>query len=205
MANWAGGASSPSLALTQIASDNFNRADALNLGSNWHVGTGHGPIQLVSQQIQPYPSGGPQPSKEHYVAAGAFPNDQWGRIQAVVQNTIGDIATELRASDTVDNMYVADLNITGGPGTAMTRIVKVVNGTITPLVIEQQWSAVSPGDYVRGQVQGSLITLINETTGVLLLTTFDTQIASGYPGISMQAVTGVPGNHIADNWSGGSF
>ena len=205
MANWAGGASGPSLTATQVASDNFNRADALNLGPNWHLGPGHGPEQIVSQQIQPYPAGGVQPSKEHYFAAGPFPGDQWSQIQAVLENTIGDVACEIRASDTVDTMYVTDLNITGGAGTAMTRIVKVANGTIIPLVIDQQWSVVSPGDYIRGQVQGSLISLINETTGVLLLTTFDTEDTSGYPGISMQAVTGNASNHIADNWSGGIF
>ncbi len=205
MANWAGGDSSPSLTLQQVASDNFNRADALNLGANWHVGPGHGPIQIVSDQIEPYPAGGQQPSKEHYVAAGAFPNDQWGRLQAVVQDTVGDLACELRASDTEDTMYVADLNVTGGPGTAETRLVKVLQGNIIPLVIDQQWSSVSPGDYIRGQVQGSLITLIDDTTGVLLLTTFDTDVTSGYPGVSLQAVTGTPADHIADNWSGGIF
>ena len=185
MANWAGGDSSPSLTLQQVASDDFNRANAQNLGTNWHVGPGHGPIQIVSDQIEPYPAGGQQPSKEHYVAAGAFPNDQWGRLQAVVQDTVGDLACELRASDTEDTMYVADLNVTGGPGTGETRIVKVLQGNIIPLVIDQQWSSVSPGDYIRGQVQGSLITLIDDTTGVLLLTTFDTDVTSGYPGVSI--------------------
>ncbi len=203
--NWAGGAVLAPSVLQTLASDNFNRADALTLGSNWAVGFGHGPIQIVGQAIEPYPSGGVQPSKEHYVAYGTFPNDQWSQFQVEVQDTVGDMGAELRASATADNMYVADVNITGGPGVAMVRLVKVIEGTITPLIIDQQWSSVSPGDTIRGQVQGNLISLVNVTTGSLLLTISDTDNTSGYPGVSLQAGSGTPADHIADNWSAGTF
>jgi hypothetical protein len=205
MAHWSGGASAQPLNATQFAADSFNRADALNLGSNWVIGYGHGPIQIVSDQIEPYPSGGQQPSKQHYIAYGPFPNDQYSQLQVVTEDTIGDEAVELRASDTADTMYVCDVNMTGAPGTAETRIVMVNNGVIDTLIIDNQWSSVSPGDYIRGQVQGPLISLIDVTTGTLLLTTYDTTVTSGYPGISMQAITGQPSDHIAANWSGGSF
>jgi hypothetical protein len=205
MANWASGSSAAPLEAGQLASDNFNRANAFNLGPNWHVGYNHGPIQIVSDQVQPYPAGGPQPSKEHYIAYGAFPNDQWSQTQVVVEDTLGDNAVELRASGTVDTSYVCDVNLTGAAGTAETRISEVLNGNIIALVIDQQWSAVSPDDYIQGQVQGSLISLIDVTTGQLLLSTFNTDITSGYPGISLQAITGIPSDHIAANWSGGAF
>jgi hypothetical protein len=205
LANWAAGSIAAPLTLQQLASDNFNRPDALDLGTNWHVGTGHGPIQIISQQIQPYPAGGPQPSKQHYIAYGPFPNDQWSEVQVILEDTTGDVAAEVRASDTADDMYVCDVNLTGPTGTAETRIVRVLGGVITALVVDPQWSAVSPGDYIRGQVQGNLISLIDITTGQLLLTTFDTTIASGYPGISLQAATGSQSDHIAANWSGGAF
>jgi hypothetical protein len=205
LGNWSAGASGPSLSLHQVASDNFSRANALNLGANWHIGTGHGPIQIVSDQVQPYPAGGPQPSKEHYVASGAFPNDQWSQMQVVFEDTVGDCGVELRASDSADTLYVADVNITGAAGTAETRISLVINGVITPLVIDQQWSAVASGDFIRGQAQGNLISLIDVTTGSLLLTAFDSNVTSGYPGISLQAVTGNPSDHIAGSWSGGIF
>jgi hypothetical protein len=205
MANWASGVNAASEALQQLASDNFDRGNALNLGPNWHVGYNHGPIQIVNQQVQPYPAGGPQPSKEHYFAYGPFPNDQWSQMQVVVEDTLGDNAVELRASDAADTLYVCDVNLTGVPGVAEARIDWVLNGTITFLVVDQQWTAVSPGDYIRGQVQGNLISLIDVTTGTLLLTAFDTNITSGYPGISLQANTGTPSDHIAANWSGGTF
>jgi hypothetical protein len=205
MAGWTAGVAVTPLVAQELASDNFNRANALNLGPNWDVGPGHGPIQIVSDEIEPYPAGGTQPSKEHYMAYGLFPNDQWSQIQVVYEDTVGDVAAEVRASDTVDNMYVCDVNLTGPAGTAETRIDRVIGGTITYLVMDQTWSAVSVGDYIRGQVQGSLISLIDVTTGQLLLTTFDTALASGYPGISLAAVTGNPSDHIAGNWTGGGF
>lgn len=205
MANWAGGAGLAPMTAQQIASDNFNRADAPNLGTSWHIGAGHGPIQIVNQQIEPYPSGGPQPSKEHYVAAGVFPNDQWSQIQIINEDTLGDDAVELRASDTSDTLYVLDVNIAGAPGTAETRIAAVINGVITPLIVDTTWSSVAPGDYIRGQVQGNLLSLIDVTTGTLLISAFDTNITSGYAGISMQADTGTPADHIGANWSGGTF
>ncbi|HEY6272836.1 MAG TPA: Ig-like domain-containing protein [Terriglobales bacterium] len=205
MANWTAGASAALLSVQQLASDNFNRANALNLGPNWDIGTGHGPIQIVSDQIQPYPAGGTPPSKEHYVAAGPFPNDQWSQLQVVFEDEVGDVAAEVRASDTADNMYVCDVNVTGPAGAAETRLDMVMNGTINTLVTDQKWSQVSPGDYIRGQAQGNLISLIDVTTGQLLLTAFDTTWTSGYPGISMQALTGNPPDHIAANWSGGGF
>ncbi len=205
MANWDAGDYVAPMTATQTASDNFNRPDQLSLGPNWSVGFGHAPIQIVSGQIQPYPAGGPPPSKEHYTALGVFPNDQWSQTQIINEDALGDNAVELRASNTADTLYVLDVNLTGGPGVAQTRIAAVINGIITPLVIDQTWSAVAPGDYIRGQVQGTLISLIDVTTGTLLLSASDSNITAGYPGISMQVINGNPADHIAANWSGGTF
>ena len=203
--NWAAGDISAPLTLQQVASDNFNRADATDLGPNWHVGFGHGPLQIVGQQIEPYTAGGIPPSKEHYFAAGAFPNDQWSQLQIDVEDAIGDNAVEVRASDATDTLYVLDVNLTGAAGTAETRIASVVNGTITPLVIDQTWSTVNPGDYIRGQANGNLLSLIDVTTGTLLLSVTDSTVKSGYPGISMQVLNGGQADHVAGNWSGGLF
>jgi hypothetical protein len=205
MMNWAAGELVAPMTPQQVASDNFNRANALNLGPNWDIGTGHGPLQIVGQQIEPYPAGGLPPSKEHYVAAGPFPNDQWSQLQVAVEDALGDNAVEVRASDNSDTLYVLDVNLTGVPGTAETRIASVINGVITPLVIDTTWSAVSPGDYIRGQAQGNLLSLIDVTTGTLLLSVADSNVTSGYPGISMQVLNGTTVDHIAGNWSGGVF
>jgi len=205
LANWAGGDIAAPLTLVEVASDNFDRPNALNLGSNWHIGTGHGPIQIVNDQLQPYPAGGPQPSKEHYIAAGPFPNDLWSQVQVDVEDVLGDNAAELRASDSADTMYIADVNITGGPGVAEVRIASVINGVITPLVIDTTWATVNQGDYIRGEARGNLISLIDVTTGSLLLTVTDSNVTSGYPGVSLQMLDGATSDHISGNWSGGIF
>ena len=205
LANWAAGDIAAPLTLQQLASDNFNRTNSLNLGANWHVGSGHGPVQIVSQHTEPYPAGGTPPSKEHYFAAGSFPNDQWSQIQIGVEDALGDNAAELRASDTTDTMYITDVNLTGAPGVAETRIVSVINGTITPLIIDTTWSTVNQGDYIRGEVRGNMISMIDVTTGSLLLTIIDPNVLAGYPGISMQALDGSTTDHVAGNWSGGTF
>jgi hypothetical protein len=205
MANWTAGANGASPSIVQLVSDNFNRPNALNLGDNWVIGSGHGPIQIANDKIEPLPNGGPQPSKEHYIAYGPFPNDQWAQFQAVSEYSVSDMGAEVRASDFADSMYVCDVNVIGPPGTAETRIVRVLNGTITPLVVDQQWSSISAGNYIRGQVQGNLISLINVTTGTLLLSAFDTNLSSGYPGMSLQLLSGTSSNDIATNWSGGTF
>jgi hypothetical protein len=205
MRAWAAGDLAAPATLAQVASDNFNRPNALNLGPNWDIGAGHGPLQIIGQQVEPYPAGGTPPSKEHYVGAGPFPNDQWSQLQIVVEDTLGDNAVELRASDTADTLYVLDVNLIGAAGTAETRIALVVNGVITPLAIDQTWSVVNPGDYILGQVQGNLLSLIDVTTGTLLLSASDSTISSGYPGISMQVLNGTTSDHVAANWSGGVF
>lgn len=205
LANWDAGDIAAPKTLQQVASDNFNRPNALSLGPNWHVGPSHGPIQIVGQQIEPYPAGGIPPSKEHYFAAGPFPNDQWSQLQVVVEDALGDNAVELRASDTSDTLYVLDVNLTGAPGVAETRIASVINSLITPLVIDTTWSAVNPGDYIRGEARGNLLSLIDVTTATLLLTVTDSTVTSGYPGISLQVLNGGTADHVAGNWSGGDF
>jgi Bacterial Ig-like domain (group 2)/Abnormal spindle-like microcephaly-assoc'd, ASPM-SPD-2-Hydin len=204
-ANWAGGAGGTAPSLQTLASDNFNRADAPNLGPNWHVGTGHDPVQIVSNQIEPDASPVDPPSKEHYIAYGPFPNDQWSEDQIVSEDVIGDNGVEIRASDSADTLYLCDVNLTGAAGTAEVRLVRVLSGTAVAMNIAATYVSVLPSDYIRGQVQGSLISMVDVTQGTLLLTVNDTSITSGYPGVTLQTVSGSPSDHIAANWSGGGF
>lgn len=73
-------------------------------------------------------------------------------MQIVVEDVLEDNAVELCASYTSDTLYVADVNLTGAAGARETRIASVINGIMTPLVVDD----VSLGDYTRGQVQGKV-------------------------------------------------
>jgi len=55
---------------------------------------------------------------------------------------------------------------------------------------------------MRLQIQGSLLSYIDVTTGALLLTATDSQITGGSPGWSLNPLAGAP---TAANWSGGKF
>jgi len=206
-ANWSGGALTSALALNTIASDNFNRANAANLGTNWTAGSGHFDIQIAGDQIQPSttPTGAANPALEYY-SGTAFQSDQWSEGQIIATGVAGsgpdDNGAVLRYQGTADTYYLGDIQLTGGPEHCQTSIARVVNGTQTVLVQDPYFSVVGAGDIIRAQVQGSLISLIDVSSGALLLTAFDTNITGGSPGWLLNPTTSTP---VAANWSGGGF
>jgi len=207
--NWVGSATSAPLVRQQVAADNFNRANSLNLGANW-AGTSdnHCLLQIVSNQIEPDSNSGGclYPAKEHYIAA-TFSSDQYSEGQIVasgVLNGADDNGMELRFQGS-DSHYLCDVNLTGGPGTAQMRIVRVDSGTPNAFVIDGTYSAIAPNDFLIGQAQGPLLSCIDSTTGSLLITAFDTfttPLTGGVPGWSMAPSNSTP---IGANWSGGNL
>ena len=195
-ANWSGGAATKPMSLLQLASDNFNRPNAPTLGPNWTVGPGASSIQIVNQQMQPNNG----LAKEHYTAV-AFPSDQWsqGQITAVDGYTNGP---ELRYQQSVDTHYVLNVFQVGPAGTCFLELVRNINGVYVALDKDSTFCAVALNDYVRIQAQGPLISMVDATSGVLLMAIIDTQITGGYPGWSLNPVTSIP---AAANWSGGGF
>ncbi len=203
LANWSAGLTTTPSILTTNASDNFNRANAPNLGPNWAVGPGLFPIQIVNDQIESGGQGQPAGAghgKEYYTAV-PFSSDQWSQAQVVSSNN--DINGALvRYQGSSDTHYVAFVSLLGPPGTCSVGIDKDTNGSPVVLATDSSNCAVAPGDVVRFQAQGPLLSYIDVTTGTLLLSTFDTQITGGSPGWSLNPVGGTP---TAANWSGGQF
>jgi LmbE family N-acetylglucosaminyl deacetylase len=203
LANWSAGLNTTPAVTQVVASDNFNRANAPNLGPNWSVGPGYFPIQIVSTQIESGGQGQPPGQghgKEYYTAA-SFTNDQWSQAQ-VIQSTNDVNGALLRYQGSVDTHYVAFVSTLGRPGTCSVSIDIDNNGAPTVLASDSQNCSVSSGDYVRFQAQGSLLTFVDVTTGTLLLSVNDSRISGGSPGWSLSPVGGTP---IAANWSGGQF
>ncbi len=203
LANWSAGLTTPPSTLTTLASDDFNRANAPNLGSNWAVGPGLFPIQIVNDQIESGGQGQPAGAghgKEYYTAA-PFSSDQWSQAQVVSSNN--DINGALvRYQGSSDTHYVAFVSMLGPGGTCSVGIDKDTNGNPVVLATDSTNCAVAPGDVVRFQAQGPLLSYIDVTTGTLLLSTFDTEITGGSPGWSLNPIGGTP---TAANWSGGQF
>jgi trimeric autotransporter adhesin len=203
VANWSAGLNTMPSVLQSVASDNFNRPNSPNLGPNWSVGPGYYPIQIVNTQIESDGQGQP-PGQGHgkeYYTASTFPSDQWSQAQ-VIQSTNDVNGALLRYQGTADTHYVGFVSMLGAPGTCSVSIDSDTNGAPTVLASDSQNCSVSPGDYVRLQAQGPLLTYVDVTTGALLLTVLDSGISGGSPGWSLNPVGGTP---IAASWSGGQF
>jgi hypothetical protein len=204
LANWsAGGGATAPLAVATLASDNFNRANAPNLGSNWTVGPGYYALQIINDQIES-DGQGLYPAFDHgkeYYTAVSFPSDQWSQGQVIASN--GDVnGAMVRYQSGVDTHYVGFVSTLGPPGTCNVNIDRDISGAPVVLAADTTYCSVTAGDYVRLQAQGSLLTYIDVTTGSLLLAAIDTEITGGSPGWSLNPQGGTP---IAANWSGGAF
>ena len=204
LANWSAGLiTTAPLAISTLASDNFNRANAPNLGPNWAVGPGFYALQIINDQIESAGQGQPPGTghgKEYYTAT-SFPSDQWSQGQVIASN--GDVnGAMVRYQGSVDTHYVGFVDTLGSPGSCSVTMDRDISGAPVVLATDSRYCSVSPGDYVRLQAQGSLLSYIDVTTGTLLLTAIDTEITGGSPGWSLNPQGGTP---IAANWSGGGF
>jgi len=203
LANWSAGLSTQPLSLTTLASDNFNRPNAPNLGSNWTVGTGLFSIQIINNQIESDGQGQP-PGEGHgkeYYTGVTFPSDQWSQAQVLAsQNDVNGAIVRYQGSS--DTHYVGFVSMIGPAKTCSVSIDRDISGAPTVLAADSNYCSVSSGDYLRLQVQGSLLSYIDVTTGNLLLTVVDNQITGGSPGWSLNPNGSTP---TADNWSGGSL
>ena len=203
LTNWSAGVASAPLNFNTLATDNFNRANAPNLGVNWAVGPGLYAIQIINDQIESAGQGQPPGQghgKEYYIAV-SFPSDQWSQAQVISSNNDVNGAI-VRYQGSSDTHYVGFVSVLGGPGTCSVSIDRDINGAPVVLATDSTYCSVSAGDYMRLQVQGSLLSYIDATTGQLLLTAIDTQITGGSPGWSLNPNGGTP---TAANWSGGGF
>jgi hypothetical protein len=203
LTNWSGGLASAPKNVVTVASDDFNRANAPNLGANWTIAPGYFAIQIVSNTIESAGQGQP-PGQGHgkeYYSAASFTSDQWS--QAQVLSTTGDInGAMVRYQNNADTHYVGFVTRLGSSGSCSVSIDRDISGAPVVLTSDSAFCAVNAGDYLRLQVQGSLLSYIDVTTGSLLLTASDTQITGGAPGWSLSPVGGTP---TSAHWSGGNL
>jgi hypothetical protein len=182
----------------QLASDNFNRADSLDLGANWTINFGEVSAQIVSNQVEPRIVGGA--GREQYSAI-SWPNNQYSewQIVALAAGGVGQFGLTVRCSAVAQTFYELIVpNPAGSSGTITIR--KLVSGVLTNL----NTVAATPqiGDVWRLQVIGTAITALQNGVSVLSMT--DGSISSGRPGITVFSSASIT-NTIADNWAGGDF
>lgn len=158
------------------ASDNFNRADNLDLGANWDSILSS--AQIVGNEVRVTTAG--SAASEVYNAFSPT-NDQECRVTIVTNTgTNAFIGATVRSADTPTNTHYHGISEANAAETS--RIRKIVAGVVTQLATENATTWVA-GDVVTIGVVGTALTLYRNGTSVLTAT--DGDIASGKGGLYM--------------------
>lgn len=175
--------------MTTLATDDFNRANAANLGANWTIFDAALPI--VSNQVT---RPGVGAASELYNAVTP-PADQWAQIviKALCDTSDEGMGPCVRMNGT--NLYFVQTNA------VETRIYKRISGTYTQLGADGVACAVN--DVLYLEVQGNA--LIAKKNGTAIITTTDpaSAIASGSAGLWATAAGSV--TTAGDDFAFGDF
>jgi len=179
------------------ASDAFTRANENPLATgNWTQVPSMGFLQLLSNavEVQSVGSDGCQ-----YWNPDTPSNDQKSQITVTTLNTDTNkcVGPAVRCSTTVQSFYM--IRALGPLGaTATFKLYKMVTGTATQLTTATK--TINAADALRLEVSGT--TLTGYIAGVSQATISDAALASGRLGIFIFVDVGVPGDAVADNWTG---
>lgn len=184
---------------TVLATDNFNRSDSTDLGSNWDAGyTGYD--NCIVDQLFCTAEAANTTAMETYNAI-TWPDNQYVEFQLVTWMNENLAYAVLRAaSPATATFYYIGTSEFGG-ATFTNEIGKVIAGSSTTLA-DESVSAWSTNDVVKGAVLNSDLYLYQD--GVQVLTATDSAIASGRGGVQLLYFLGGAGGDVnIDNWSGG--
>lgn len=165
-----------------MATDNFNRADAANLGANWTATANN--MQIVSNTARVLTDGVPN---FVYYSGAAFNGDH--SSQAVyTDDGEGTMSLTVRCQSNGDlyAFYIHSLS-----GNRRKAIYKYISGSFTQLGDDLDAAAATSGHTFRFEVQGT--TLRAYDNGVQIGTDrTDSALSGGAPGIG--------GEQTGDNW-----
>lgn len=177
---------------TTTVSDNFNRANAVNLGGNWTVG----PIATLfidGNTCATNNIGGT--SEYEYWSANTFSPNQYSEATILSVNNFS--AVVVRGSAVADTYYGGGCNAFSF-GNNRQRIWKRIAGVDTSLAVAAA-TVIAANDLVRLTVSGTLLTL--SVNGVNVLSVIDTTLATGNPGLASRSAGTLV--HTFDDWTGG--
>lgn len=178
--------------MAQLATDNFNRADSLDLGANWTPpAAGFDPLQIVSNAVRPQTI---TIFNGEYYSAISWPADQYSECRLIAIPATNGPGPAARMSTTDQTFYVVNAN-TGG-----LQLFRVLAGS----VVQIGSSATVPvvGDILRIEAQGTTIRVL--LNSVQQISVVDANIATGQAGIFVYEATAVTNSQL-DEWAGGDF
>ncbi len=194
---------------TQIATDDFNRADGA-IGSNWlyirdTAWTGGTTPRIASNKAISSNAQATHYQVIRWAGSGTFSNDQYSKI------TVGDlqfysadyrVGVVVRCSTDTDanaDFYALWLAMDQASGVDHTLTLdKVVNGTLTTL--DTRTPVFSNGDTLELEALGG--TLYAYKNGTLIYSIADASLTTGKPGL-LFAGDGSTVTGTGDNWDGG--
>lgn len=185
---------------TEIASDDFNRANG-TLGANWtDINTNWGSFSVLSNQAE---GGGlaDDCAMAVWAGSGTFSADQYAQVTCYGLGYNGAnyrIAACVRINDTEANRdcYLIEL-VDDGSSTRTIRIREYTNGSVANL--STTTATIGNGDVIKIQVSGSDITGYLNGDIISALTTSDSTLSDGTPG--MMLANGM----LLDDWSAGNL
>lgn len=180
--------------MSVLATDNFNRANAANLGANWTEELGG--WSIVSNAAVPDNLGGSD--SIGYWNAITWPNDQYSQAKITVTGTTGNsqgLGVTVRKSTST----VARYRLVADHAAANNMELAVFNTAYTSLW--QRTQAFTNGDTIYLEAQGT--TIIGKLNGVAVgAATTNSAIASGKAGIGFSSFETAA---VLDDWEGGDF
>lgn len=186
--------------LNTYAQDSFAYTNGgLTGNSNWLTQPSLVTLNVVSNQLQCTSIGSTDCGNMYNIA---FPNDQCAQSTILTLNAVDTATMEIkvRLSLTADTYYAAFIK---GPlgSSAQVLIGKVVAGTFTSLVAFTS-ETINSGDIVTFCARGT--NLYTSIRGTLIsgLSTTDSSIASGVPGIGIQSDGQAATDVILGKWTG---
>ncbi len=179
--------------MSQLASDNFNRANESPLASPWATGLGGG-LQIVSNQTQGVTAGSDNLS--YYNGGIAWPSDQYSQAKLAGSFDLSNArAVVIRWNGTSGYLLSA------GPTTTDSIIYKCVAGTFSALfTIPASTLTWATGDVVSLEGRGAI--LIARQNGRIIGSKEDFTFLDGFPGLYTQTA---PAALNWDDWSAGDF
>jgi hypothetical protein len=178
---------------TQIASDDFNRADG-GLGGNWtnYSGGGFGTPTITSNAVNSGADNFDAPA--YWSGAGTFTDDQYSQATITFGDTGGGSSYAgliLRAGAT------SWIQVQRNPATGWTEAYDVTSTGGSYAFLGSENAPIADGSVVRAEVIGDQVYVYDD--GVLILQK-TTTLTTGKPGILPNDDT-----DIIDNWSAGNI
>ncbi|MGH7217782.1 MAG: hypothetical protein ACREIG_11145, partial [Nitrospiraceae bacterium] len=177
--------------------DNFDRADALDLGAAWDPYTGKNALQLIGNSVR---ASGIGDNVESYNAV-PLPNNQWS--QATLTGWNGTVYHNAHVSV---RLSTNPATLTGYAGMVDSGNVAIIGKWTAGVfsVLASVPYTPSVGNILRLEAEGTTLRFF--VNNVLRVSTTDASYASGRPGLTIFIGTGgTVGQVQLDNFSAGNF